>query len=188
MVTGANLTSARGVLSLLDEKESDIQVFALKRLDELVDEFWAEISDSIELIESLYENQQFPRRELAALVASKVYYHLGSLKNSLLYALRAGEMFDVNTDSEYTITIISKCIDQYTDFKAKQYESSTEPVDSLLESVVNRMFDKCFIHGRYHQAAGIAFEARRIDIIRQAIEECVCTIIIIIMITPIMVS
>jgi 26S proteasome regulatory subunit N2 len=172
MVTGANLTSARGVLSLLDEKESDIQVFALKRLDELVDEFWAEISDSIELIESLYENQQFPRRELAALVASKVYYHLGSLKNSLLYALRAGEMFDVNTDSEYTITIISKCIDQYTDFKAKQYESSTEPVDSLLESVVNRMFDKCFIHGRYHQAAGIAFEARRIDIIRQAIEEC----------------
>ena len=64
MVTGANLTSAGnqsyklfaltrffeflgGVLSLLDEPEEDVKVFALNRLNELVDEFWAEISESI---------------------------------------------------------------------------------------------------------------------------------------------
>ena len=36
-----------GVLSLLDEIEEEIQVFALTRLDELVDVFWAEIAESI---------------------------------------------------------------------------------------------------------------------------------------------
>ena len=36
-----------GVLSLLDEPEEDVQIFALARLNELVDLFWAEISESI---------------------------------------------------------------------------------------------------------------------------------------------
>ena len=35
------------MLSLLDEAEEEIQVFALSRLDELVDVFWAEIAESI---------------------------------------------------------------------------------------------------------------------------------------------
>ena len=34
-------------MSLLDEPEEEVQVFALSRLNELVDIFWAEISESI---------------------------------------------------------------------------------------------------------------------------------------------
>ncbi len=56
--------------------------------------------------ELLYENETFPERELAALVASKVYYHLGSFQDSLMFALKAGPKFDVNNLSEYTETII----------------------------------------------------------------------------------
>lgn len=36
-----------GVLSLLSEPEDEIKVFALQRLDELVDDFWAEVADRI---------------------------------------------------------------------------------------------------------------------------------------------
>lgn len=36
-----------GVLALLDEPEDDMKVFALMRLDELVDIFWAEISEDV---------------------------------------------------------------------------------------------------------------------------------------------
>lgn len=43
----ACLCNVGGVLSLLDDEEEEIQVFALTRLDELVDVFWAEISESI---------------------------------------------------------------------------------------------------------------------------------------------
>jgi 26S proteasome regulatory subunit N2 len=56
--------------------------------------------------ESLYENEAFQYRELAALVCSKVYYHLGSLDNALTYALGAGYLFDVNEKTEYVETII----------------------------------------------------------------------------------
>ena len=56
--------------------------------------------------ESLYEDETFKYRELAALVSSKVYYHLGSLDNALTYALGAGHLFDVNDKTEYVETII----------------------------------------------------------------------------------
>jgi 26S proteasome regulatory subunit N2 len=84
--------------------------------------FWPEISDSISKVyvfknlilvfilrlfsESLYEDETFKHRELAALVSSKVYYHLGSLDNALTYALGAGRLFDVNDKTEYVETII----------------------------------------------------------------------------------
>lgn len=48
------------------------------------------------------------QHDLAALVASKVYYHLGSFSDSLTYALGAGHLFDVNSRSEYVDTIIGK--------------------------------------------------------------------------------
>ena len=36
-----------GVLSLLSESEDEIKIFALHRLNELVDDFWAEVADRI---------------------------------------------------------------------------------------------------------------------------------------------
>lgn len=58
--------------------------------------------------EALYEDEMFPHRELAALLASKVFYHLGELADSLTYALGAGPLFDVNEDSEFVQTILCK--------------------------------------------------------------------------------
>jgi hypothetical protein len=37
-----------------------------------MDNYWAEVADHIETIEQLYEDDKFPNRELAAVVASKV--------------------------------------------------------------------------------------------------------------------
>ena len=36
-----------GVLALLEEPENELKVFALIRLDELVDIFWAEIAEDV---------------------------------------------------------------------------------------------------------------------------------------------
>ena len=38
----------------------------------------------------------------------KVYYHLGAFEDSLMYALGAGELFNVNSHSQYVETIIGK--------------------------------------------------------------------------------
>ena len=64
-------------------------------------------------------------RELAALVASKVYYHLGSYEDSLNYALGAGALFDVTSSSQYVETIIAKCIDSYTHKRIEDIEVCT---------------------------------------------------------------
>lgn len=58
--------------------------------------------------EILFERKDFVEHELAALVASKVYYHLGAFDESLTFALGAGQKLDVNGSSEYVETIICK--------------------------------------------------------------------------------
>ena len=58
--------------------------------------------------EILYEDEEFSQRHLAALVASKVYYHLGAFEDSLAFALGAGNLFDASSKSEYVETIIGK--------------------------------------------------------------------------------
>lgn len=58
--------------------------------------------------EVLYEDENFRSRAFAALVASKVFYHLGAFEESLNYALGAGELFNVTDDSEYVETIIGE--------------------------------------------------------------------------------
>ena len=71
---------------------------------------------------------------------------------------------------------LAKCIDHYTHLCVENYDNPNSPqkdIDPRLESIVNRMFEKCFGEGHYHQAAGIAFETRRIDILERAILEAV---------------
>lgn len=166
-----SLTSAAGLLALLDEHEQDLKVFALKNLHHIVDVFWAEISESVGKIEVLYEDEAFKQRQLSALLASKVYYHLGAYEDSLSYALGAGDLFDVNGHSEYAETIIAKCIDSYTEKSVLKAENPDEDVtiDPRLEAIVDRMFKRCFDDGKYKQAVGIALETRRLDVFEQAI-------------------
>lgn len=166
-----HLTSAAGIISLLDDNLQEMKIFALERLNTVVDEFWAEISEVVPKIEILYEDETFPHRQLAALVASKVYYHLGSFGDSLTYALGAGPLFNVNSTSEYVETIVSKSIDHYIKLRAANAlaESKAVPIDARLEDIVNRMFQRCFDDGQYKQAIGIALETRRMDVFEKAI-------------------
>merc|ERR1712159_859075 len=78
-----------------------------------VDVFWAEISEEISLIEEVSEQPNFPSRDLAASLASKCFYHMEAYDEALRFALEAGQYFDINEGSEYTETVVSKCLDDY---------------------------------------------------------------------------
>nr|CAI5825689.1 unnamed protein product [Callosobruchus analis] len=166
-----NITSAAGIISLLEEPRPELKVYALKKLDNIVDEFWPEISEAIEKIEILHEDKIFQQHQLAALVASKVYYHLGAFEDSVTYALGAGDLFDVNARSEYVETILAKCIDYYTQQRVALAENAPDvkPIDSRLEAIVDRMFKRCLDDGQYRQALGLALETRRMDIFESAV-------------------
>ncbi|KAL8946532.1 MAG: hypothetical protein Q9222_007084 [Ikaeria aurantiellina] len=107
------LTSAAGVVGFLAEPEQELQVFALKVLNEEIDSLWTEVAGSVGDIEALYEDPSFPERELAALVAAKVYYNLQEYNESMVFALGAGKLFDLDHEGEFEDTIISKCVDTY---------------------------------------------------------------------------
>ncbi|KAK3812920.1 MAG: armadillo-type protein [Benniella sp.] len=166
------LTSAAGVISLLDEQNDDVKVYALQKLNGLVDQFWAEISDAVSKIEIMYEDTEFKDRQLAALVASKVYYHLGEFDDSLNFALGAGNLFDLSLKSEYVDTIVSKCIDKYIALRVQEYQDpqNAEPLDPRLKDVVEKMFTRCYQDGEFKQAVGIALEAHRLDVVEYSIK------------------
>lgn len=176
----AAVTSASGILTLLDEEEVELKTYALEQLDKLVYEFWAEVADGISKIEVMYEDESLPAstRSLAALVASKVYYHLGDINESLQFALGAGDRFDVErvgtlgTDGEFVETVVSECIDAYialfTAHEGSSSSSAAPPsvkIDKRMANIVERMFTRCVNAGEYRQALGIALESRRLDII-----------------------
>ncbi|ORX82985.1 26S proteasome regulatory complex, non-ATPase subcomplex, Rpn2/Psmd1 subunit, partial [Anaeromyces robustus] len=155
-----------GVISLLDESE-ELQIYALKKLNTIVDQFWAEISDSVSKIEVLYEDEQFKYRNLAALVASKVYYHLGEFDESMSFALGAGDLFDSSLSNEYVETIVAKCIDHYIFLRSNDRVDEISPE---LEQIIEKVFERCFTDKEYKQAIGIALESLRLDIIEKAIK------------------
>jgi hypothetical protein len=41
------LSSAAGLIGLLDERDASLKSYALVKLDELVDQFWAQIADDV---------------------------------------------------------------------------------------------------------------------------------------------
>ena len=70
----------------------------------------------------------------------------------------------------------AKCIDHYTVLRMKWFDDTADSkpeIDPRLENVVNRMFERCFDEHKFQQAAGIALETRRIDLLERAIQESV---------------
>lgn len=81
-------SSAGGLIALLEEPEEELQLHGLNKINQKVDQFWAEIADALPIMyriifsvvyllqfsERLSENENFQGRGLASLVASKVHY------------------------------------------------------------------------------------------------------------------
>lgn len=157
---------------MLEGDEVHQQVYALKKLDKIVDYQWHEISDALPKIESLVDEESFPEKTLAASVGSKVFYHLEEYNDALRLALEAGDLFDIRTESKYVQTLVHKCIDTYTEKRVAIFEKKQEGVeiDPRMEAIVNRKFEQCFKDGKFKQAIGIALETKRIDMVQASIE------------------
>uniref|UniRef100_A0ACD5ZQY5 Uncharacterized protein n=1 Tax=Avena sativa TaxID=4498 RepID=A0ACD5ZQY5_AVESA len=168
------VSSASGLLAMLQEPAAELKLHALSNLNSLVHVFWPEISTSVPAIESLYEDEEFDQRQLAALVVSKVFYYLGELNDSLSYALGAGPLFDVSEDSDYANTLLARALDEYASIRSKASKATEEEemMDPRLEVIVERMLDKCILDGKYQQAMGMAVECRRLDKLEEAITRC----------------
>lgn len=169
---GIGHSGASSVLALLEEDEDSLKIFALEQMNANVDEFWFQLSGSISLIEALFEDEEFSHRELAALVASKVFYHLDDLDDALMYALGAGSLVDVSGGSDYSKTMLACCVDTYTSQRkvaAKEGKLADDGIDSRLLAIVERLFKQCVEDGQLEQAVGLAVESHRLDMLEEVI-------------------
>ncbi|KAL4929126.1 proteasome regulatory particle base subunit RPN2 [Aspergillus undulatus] len=114
------LASAAGLVGFLSEPDAELRVFALKTLDSQIDLLWTEVVDAVPQIEALYEDETFPERGLAALVAAKVYYHLQEYNESMVFALGAGKLFNLDNGGEFEETIIAKCVDTFISLSSSE--------------------------------------------------------------------
>jgi 26S proteasome regulatory subunit N2 len=85
--------------------------------------------------EALYEDESFPERKLAALLLSKVYFHLQAYEESMFFALAAGDLFKLDEPGEFEETIISKCIDHYIAARGESYSVLAKEVDTSLPAL-----------------------------------------------------
>ncbi|KCV71957.1 hypothetical protein H696_01366 [Fonticula alba] len=175
---------------MLDEDNHSLQLMCLTQLSQIVDVNWVEMSESISKIEQLFEDQAFPDRELAALVLSKLYYHLGESSDSLFFAIKAGSKLDFTKRDGYTTSILISAIDTYIQLRpeaADREATGQDPeaprffpaqVDAAgmyalsfedLEPTMNRIFADSIRLGRYAEVIGVALESNRTDIIQQAL-------------------
>ncbi|XP_048546719.1 26S proteasome non-ATPase regulatory subunit 1 homolog A-like isoform X1 [Triticum urartu] len=173
-MAAATVSSAGGILAMLHEPAEELKLHALASLNSVVHLFYPEISTSIPAIESMYEDDEFDQRQLAALVVSKVFYYLCELNDALSYALGAGPLFDVSEDSDYAQALLAKALDEYASFKTRASKAMEEEenVDPRLETIVERMLERCILDGKYQQAMGMAVECRRLDKLEGAIARC----------------
>ena len=107
------MNSAQGILSMIEEKDQDIQIYALKKLNLVIDQAWPEAASYLSQLEFLASNKYFPEHLLANYVTAKVFYHLQEYDMAIKFALDSGELFNLNESGLFVKTIINKCIDTY---------------------------------------------------------------------------
>ena len=130
----------------------------MQRLYDIIDLHWAEICNSLPLIEELSEDTSFPAADLAAAVASKCFFHLQDYDDSLRLAFCAGKYLDISLKNEYIETILSKCIDKYKELRLKKLEKSEDGdsvvIDPQMENIIEQMFQRCYRDNCFEQALG----------------------------------
>ncbi|KAH9600310.1 Proteasome/cyclosome repeat [Trypanosoma melophagium] len=170
----SGLSSSKGVLALLREPDPDVLRFALKRLVQLVDTYWYEISSDLPLIEELHESSDLEKNTqmLAALVASEVYFHLGAYSESVHFALAAGSAFNYTERSIYTDTILSCCIDQFVQYQEQPEETRGE-LDPRLEDLFTALTNKWILQEDtpVKELVGFTIRARRIDFLEKVLRQ-----------------
>lgn len=90
------------------------------------------------------DEESFPEKQLAAAVASKVFYYLQEHDEALRLALEAGDRFDITLDDNlYTETLVHKCIDLYIQKRVAivDHNDQSVQIDGRMEHIVNQKFE-----------------------------------------------
>ncbi|TYJ57313.1 hypothetical protein B9479_002046 [Cryptococcus floricola] len=163
MPVPAVTTSAAGSLTLLEDPDKDVRVYALNHLLTIVGQFWAEMSDKLPFLELLADplskELSTENRPFAALLISKIYFYMGFQDEAVEFALKAGSAFEKESEGEYKETIISGCLDQAIEM-TQRGEKIPVDLQNIVDAVLRGSSGE---NGKL--AMGLALSLRRLDLI-----------------------
>lgn len=197
--------STSGLLSMLREPSQSLRKAALNKLLCTVNTQWHEVAHALPELEALsedVENQELDTRELAARVASRVFFHLDEPNQALRLALESGEaVFHCDrvygTDQKYVECLTGAAIDAYILRRRQVYEAQTQTqtngldsyhpgvsnndgdVSSLpiekLQAVVYSLLQNCCKKRNYQHALGVVLEAHEVEKVAELLFHCANT-------------
>ncbi len=120
-------------------------------------------------------DQTFPERQKAALVLSKVFFHMEQWEDSIRLALLSGPLFNIRSESIYNKTILTKAIDKYVHDKAynASHPQNQVTIDAALEAVVEEIIKQCLVQKDFKQVIGISLDSCRLDVLQAALSNAV---------------
>jgi 26S proteasome regulatory subunit N2 len=154
------LNTATSYLAMLQEEDVEIRSHVLDKINLLVDEYWAEISDYITNLENLFKNKEVPeKQELIALILSKIFYNLEDYDSAIDWALEAGSIFNILERSQYINTLLKKIIEKYISIRKNNFfEEVKLSIDERINKIVERIFSTCIENKEVNQAIGFSLE------------------------------
>ena len=125
------LNTATTYLALLQEEDRTIKSLALDKIEKLVDEYWAEISEHIGILDKMYNDQEEEKKELISVILSKIYYNLDDYESAIEWALKSKEKLNIVEKSQYVKTILKKTIDKYISIRKDNFFNKDDiiPID-----------------------------------------------------------
>lgn len=159
------LNTANSIIALLKSSNIKTKEIAISKLDLIVDQHWAEISDHIKLLENIYEESNNQIKEQIALILSKLYFHLEDYENSIEWALESKSKFNYKNKSSYSLTLLRKILEKYVSIKKHNFFNSSNilVIDSKIESLVDQIFNDCLNNKEYKHAIGFCIESYDIE-------------------------
>jgi len=169
-VSASTVPTASGWLALLQEPDTTLQAHALNELLKCVDTQWPEVAEALPQLEELAESGN----NVAAAVASRVFFHLREEPQALRLALEAGEEhFDLHSKTPYVERLVAAAFDAY--IAQRNSETSSEADIALpeapLQALVHRLLQHAVKTGRAADALGIALEAQEVSLVTQILNE-----------------
>ena len=159
------LNTATSYLAMLQDEDLEIKSHVLDKINQLVDEYWAEISDFITDLEHLFRSGELPEKQkLIALILSKIYYNLEDYDSAIEWGLEADEMFNILERTQYINTILKKIIEKYVLIKKNNFFNEEKAdIDPKIKRIVDRIFSKCLQNKEINQAIGFSLESYDLD-------------------------
>lgn len=179
------INTASSFLALLRDTNLNMKSLAINKIEIIIDEHWAEVSDYIKDLESIYTSNIIPtQKNQIALILSKLYFHLEAYEQAIDWALEAKEKFNYLEKSPYSTTILNKIIDKYISIRKSNFfisanirkhqndEEENENdeelekkkefeviIDDRILKLIIEIFQNCLEKGEYKQAIGMCVDS-----------------------------